>query len=340
MMFPSAITCMQVPLSPSGRLRTPILCCQPHHNTNNFGLIFLSCLRRSHRTTHMTRTPGTFQSPAPTFLVGRCNMPQEAPHILCYYKATTTKNNLVPSTWELTTHGQTICLLTCFSKTITPSRDLRKTVPGHRISPVTLCITTVPGQQGLQQRMQPTCSDRSSCLRANCSTNRTHECQMSSSRFISCLLPLWPPWIIVAVQQLANIVSGRVSISVVSVLQLMKVFVSAFPIFKLLQCGFEDSWLPVRLEKVWLLQGDSCSPQPGASGGVAEGIWKPQVCVQVMSWSWCEGKLTLGFLNGVHGNGWKLNHSQGGEPCRTDVFAEGKTNKNTQGWNFWPTVNL
>lgn len=76
---------------------------------------------------HITRTLGIFQSPAPTFLVGRCNMPQEAPHILCYYKTATTKNNSVPSTWELTTHGQTICLLTCFIKTITPSWDLRKT---------------------------------------------------------------------------------------------------------------------------------------------------------------------------------------------------------------------
>lgn len=207
----------------------------------------------------MTRTLGIFQSPAPTFLVGRCNMPQEAPHILCYYKTATTKNNSVPSTWELTTHGQTICLLTCFIKTITPSWDLRKTLPGHGISPATVCITTMPGQQGLQQRMQLTCSDRSSCLRANCSTNRTHECHMSSSRFISCLLPLWPPRITVAVQQLAKTVTGRVSIGVVPVLQLIKVFVSAFPIFKLLQCGFEGSWLSVsRGRPGWKTRCDFC----------------------------------------------------------------------------------
>lgn len=152
-----------------------------------------SYLSWSQRMMEVTRTLHIIQSPVPTFYVRSPESSADA------NKRTTTKNDSVPSTLEVTTHGQTIHLLTFFIKTVIPSWDLWRTLPGQNISPVTVFIITTVRPEAMVQRMQQACLDRSSCLRASRFTKGTGKCQMSSSRFRSYPLHLWPPWIILAI---------------------------------------------------------------------------------------------------------------------------------------------
>ena len=87
-----------------------------------------------------------FRVLSPPLRWGALPHPKQAPHMLLKENSSHWKQ--LRAFYARTTHGQTIHLLTFFIKTITPSWDFWRTLPGQNVSLVTVFIITTVRPEG------------------------------------------------------------------------------------------------------------------------------------------------------------------------------------------------